>query len=61
MLVKNISARVHHVGDVVIGPGETKEVDAAYKSALNLSELQIVEQEKPRGRPKASEQAVTTE
>lgn len=42
MLVKNISARFHHVGEVSIAPGESAEVSDAYKGSLNESDLQIV-------------------
>lgn len=39
MQVNNISARPHHVGDVLIAPGETKEINDSYKGAINKNDL----------------------
>lgn len=57
MLVKNVSARLHHVGNVAIAPGESKEIDNAFASAINPAELEAVkagdagETPAKRGRP----------
>lgn len=55
MQVKNVSARPHHVGDVVIAPGETKEIAKAYENAINKSELvpQVEEKAKPAAKAPA--------
>ena len=39
MQVKNVSARPHHVGDVVIAPGETATIPKGYENAINKAEL----------------------
>lgn len=51
MLVKNVSARLHHVGAVSIAPGEEKEIGDEYASAINPAELIAVETPVKRGRP----------
>ncbi len=39
MKVKNVSARLHHVGDVSIAPGEEKDIHGAFASAINKVDL----------------------
>lgn len=39
MKVKNVSARLHHVGNVSIAPGEEKEIPDAYKGSINKADL----------------------
>ena len=39
MKVKNISARPHWVGDVLIAPGEVKDIAEAYANAINKADL----------------------
>ena len=39
MKVKNVSARPHWVGDVLIAPGEVKEIAEAYANAINKADL----------------------
>lgn len=39
MLVKNVSARLHHVGNVMIAPNETKEIPDSFAKAINKKEL----------------------
>ena len=39
MKVKNVSARPHWVGDVLIAPGEVKDIPEAYANAINKAEL----------------------
>lgn len=39
MKVKNVSARLHHVGSVAIAPGATETIDDAYKNSINKNEL----------------------
>lgn len=56
MQLKNISARPHWLGDVLIVPGQTAQVADIWRGAFNSAELvEIVEDEKPeqpkRGRP----------
>ena len=53
MQVKNISARGHHVGDVFIAPGDTKEIPKAFENAINTDELVAVVEEKPAKKSKA--------
>ena len=52
MKVKNISARPHWVGDVLIAPGEVKDTAEAYANAINKAELveekPVEEEDKPR-------------
>ena len=52
MKVKNISARPHWVGDVLIAPGETKDVSDAYANAINRHDLvedkPVEAEDKPR-------------
>lgn len=63
MQVKNVSARPHHVGDVVIAPGETKEIAKAYENAINKAELvpQVEEKAKPAAKAPAPAQAAPAE
>lgn len=55
MLLKNISARPHWIGDVLIAPGQTADVADIWRGAFNAAELVEVVEEKPeqpkRGRP----------
>ena len=39
MKVKNVSARLHHVGNVSIAPGEEKDIPKGYETAINKDEL----------------------
>ena len=39
MKLKNISARPHWVGDVLIAPGEIKDVSDEYANAINKADL----------------------
>lgn len=39
MKVKNVSARLHHVGNVSIAPGEEKEIPKGFENAINKDEL----------------------
>ncbi len=39
MKVKNVSARPHWVGDVLIAPGEVKDIAEAYANAINKADL----------------------
>jgi len=39
MKVKNVSARLHHVGNVSIAPGEEKDIPDAYKGSINKDDL----------------------
>ena len=56
MQVKNISARLVTIADVVIVPGETKTLDDKYKSLVELSRnLEVVEDQPRRGRPAKSQ------
>ena len=52
MKVKNVSARPHWVGDVLIAPGEVKEIAEAYANAINKADLveekPVEAEEKPR-------------
>ena len=52
MKLKNISARPHWVGDVLIAPGETKDVSDEYANAINKADLveekQADTEDKPR-------------
>lgn len=47
MKVKNMSARLHWVGDVMCVPGEIAEIDDKYASAINKDELVPVVEEAP--------------
>ena len=49
MKVKNVSARPHWVGDVLIAPGETKDIAEAYANAINRAELV---EDKPEDKPR---------
>ena len=51
MLVKNVSARLHHIGEVSIAPGEEKDIDDTFASAINPADLVAVETPVKRGRP----------
>lgn len=64
MQVKNISARPHHVGGVLIAPGATETIPAEWANSINKAELVAVAtddgddtpvQEAKRGRKKAAE------
>lgn len=39
MKVKNVSARLHHVGNVSIAPGEEKEIPKGFENAINKTDL----------------------
>ena len=39
MKVKNVSARLHHVGNVSIAPGEEKEIPKGFENAINKADL----------------------
>lgn len=39
MKVKNISTRLHHVGNISIAPGEEKDIPDAYKESINKADL----------------------
>ena len=39
MKVKNVSARLHHVGNVSIAPGEEKEIPTGFEGAINKEDL----------------------
>lgn len=39
MKVKNVSARLHHVGNVSIAPGEEKDIPKDFETAINKDEL----------------------
>ena len=47
MKLKNISARLHWIGEESIAPGETKEVPDAYDGAFNANDLVKVENAAP--------------
>lgn len=56
MKLKNISARLHWIGEESIAPGETKEVSDAYDGAFNANDLvkvEIAKSEQPE-KPEAS-------
>jgi ribose 1,5-bisphosphokinase PhnN len=56
MKVKNVSARLHHVGDVSIAPGDIAEIDKSFAKAINTAELvEVVETSKPAKAAKAAE------
>ena len=52
MKVKNVSARLHHVGNVSIAPGEEKEIPKGFENAINKADLveekQADTEDKPR-------------
>lgn len=39
MRVKNISARLHHVGDISIAPGEEKDIPKEFGMSINQNDL----------------------
>ena len=39
MKVKNVSARLHHVGNVSIAPGEEKDIPKGFETAINKADL----------------------
>jgi hypothetical protein len=51
MKVKNMSARLHWVGDVMCVPGEIAEIDDKYASAINKDELVPVVDDEPADAP----------
>lgn len=52
MKVKNVSARLHHVGNVSIAPGEEKEIPKEFEGAINKADLVAVEAPKTEKPPK---------
>lgn len=52
MKVKNVSARLHHVGNVSIAPGEEKDIPKGYETAINKDELVEVKAAAPAPAPK---------
>lgn len=55
MKLKNISSRLHHVGNVSIAPGMTVAVDDSFAGQYNERELELVEG--PAKAPKAPAKA----
>jgi hypothetical protein len=53
MKVKNVSARLHHVGTVSIAPGEEKDIPKGYETAINKDELVEVKAAAPAPAPAA--------
>lgn len=53
MKVKNVSARLHHVGNVSIAPGEEKDIPKGYETAINKDELVEVKAAAPAPAPAA--------
>jgi hypothetical protein len=39
MKVKNVSKRLHHVGEVFIAPGEERDIPDIFSGSINTSEL----------------------
>jgi len=39
MKVKNLSSRLHHIGDVSIAPGETAEIQKDFEPYFNKNEI----------------------
>lgn len=54
MLVKNISNRTHWVGDILIAPGEKKEVSDDYANSINTQELFVSKVSEEVKEPKKS-------
>ena len=52
MKVKNVSARPHWVGDVLIAPGEVKDIAEAYANAINRAELVEEKQGEAEDKPR---------
>lgn len=51
MKVKNVSARLHHIGDVSIAPGQTAEIPEAFRNSINKTELVEVKPVAPTAPP----------
>ena len=47
MKVKNVSARLHHVGNVSIAPGEEKDIPKGFETAINKADLVEVKSAAP--------------
>ncbi len=45
MKLRNLSARPHWLGDVLIAPGATADVDPVWKGAFNTAELEEVRED----------------
>ena len=60
MLVKNISARLHHVGDASIIPGQTAEVDDMWRGSLNPNDLVVIEEAPVAAKPAVAPAASKT-
>ena len=39
MKVRNVSARLHHVGNVSIAPGEEKDIPKEFENSINKNDL----------------------
>lgn len=62
MRVKNVSARLHHVGNVSIAPLEIKEIDDMYAASIDKAELvEVVEPAEPVKRGRKMKIGVTEE
>lgn len=57
MQVKNVSSRPHHVSDVFIAPGETKNIPDEWADSINKDELIEVKAEKPAKKSKSTDEA----
>jgi hypothetical protein len=51
MKVKNTSARLHHVGDTLLVPGETATIPDEWAGSITSPDLEVVE--KPAAKPAA--------
>lgn len=54
MKVKNVSTRLHHVGDVSIAPGQEVELADSWLAAINPAELVVTENPKAKRAPAAA-------
>lgn len=59
MKVKNVSARLHHVGDVSIAPGEEKDIPRGFYGSFNKTELVEVIYSKPTPEPEPEPEPAT--
>jgi hypothetical protein len=59
MRVKNVSARLHHVGEVSIAPGQEADIPKAFEASINRKELVPVTTGGPRFGPAKTDPAKT--
>lgn len=55
MRIKNVSARLHHIGNLSLAPGQEGECPEGFEKSFNTNDIQEVKPAKPAKAPTAAE------